>query len=138
MKINLTSNEFPNIVVAYLLDKFLHPDEVSVGNEQFDELIEDMRVRGMLPLSRTYYLQMSALYRVKYKLIKDVFNPTTPAKDSSIINIYGDPEKVEKAGILKTILRKMLGIEAVKEQFTEEEINLLTEEFLSEEEVLNG
>ena len=134
MKINVTANEFPNVIVAYIFDKLLHPEDVSAGNADFDSLIEEMRLRGMLPLARTYYLDMSATWRVKYKLIKDVFSPTATTNESSIINIYGDPAKVKKRGIIKTILAKLLGM---KEQFTEEEFNLLLEELNTEEEVLN-
>lgn len=133
MKINLTSNEFPNIVVPYLLDKLLHPEDVSVGNKQFSGFMEDMRLRGMLALARTYYLEMSGTYRVKYKLIKDVFGPMAPDQVSSVINIYANPAK-KKQGIIKTIMKKLLGM---KEQFTEEEFSLLLEELSTEEELLN-
>lgn len=134
MKINVTSNEFPNILAAYLFDKLLHPEDVSVGNKDFDLLIEDMRIRGMLPLIRTYYLNMDVRYRVRYKLIKDVFSPTAPNNTSSIINIYADPEKLKKQGFLKTILKKIIGM---KEHFTPEELEMLTEALSTEEELLN-
>jgi hypothetical protein len=133
MKINVTANEYPNIVVAYLFDKLLNP-EVSKGNKDFDLLVEDMRIRGMLPLVRTYYLQMDAKYRVKYKLVKDVFLPDTPENDLSTINIYGSPENIKKVGLLKKILKKVLGM---KEQFTPEELEMLTEALSSEEDLLN-
>jgi len=134
MKINVNSNEYPNMVVAYLFDKLLHLDTVSPGNKEFMLFMEDMRVRGMLPLARTYYLSMDTKWRVKYKLIKDVFLSDAPDSTYSIINIYADPVKVKKQGIIKTVLKKLLGM---KEQFTEEEFNLLLEELDTKEDLLN-
>ena len=55
-KINVTPKQFPNIVVSYIYHKMLHPDSVSAGKRLFDELIENMKKKGMVPTIRDYYL----------------------------------------------------------------------------------
>lgn len=109
-KINITSNEFSDIVVSFLFDKMLHPDEVSPDNDNFNKLIENMRGKGLKSLFMNYYLKMDSNMRVKYKRIKDTFDDTNK---SSIINIKpekakGDIQEPEKRGLLKRVIGKIL------------------------------
>jgi hypothetical protein len=70
MKINVDAKEFADIVACFLLDKLLYPDKVIFDNEDFNELAEIMKGKGMRSFLLNYYLGLSALTRTKYKYIK--------------------------------------------------------------------
>jgi len=72
-KINVTRQEFADLVVAFLFDKLLHPEEVVPDDLKFNDLVESMRGKGLRSLFMNYYLDMDPKMRVKYKRIKDVF-----------------------------------------------------------------
>ena len=116
-KINVTNKTYPNIVIAYLFDKLLHPTEVSVGNELFDKFTLQLKKKGFLPIIRDYYLNMDSQDRLKYKLIKDGFEAITTS--TAVINIV--PEKFEKkpetpaqkikkkkGGVIRRIVKKLV------------------------------
>jgi hypothetical protein len=136
-KINVTNKTYPNIVIAYLFDKLLHPEDVSVGNELFDKFVIQLKKKGFLPIIRDYYLNMDSQDRLKYKLIKDGFEAITTS--NTVIQIV--PEKFEKkpetpaqkikkqkGGMLRRVLKKLV---ASNELSKEEEY--LIEDFLEEE-----
>lgn len=122
-KVNVTPNEFADLVVIFLFDKFLHPNEIVSDNKLFNELIDNMRGKGMKPLLMNYYMDLDANMRVKYKRIKDVLDGTS--SESSVINIL--PEKVgrerekKKVGSIRKIVKKLMK----KEEISMEEENLL-------------
>jgi len=126
-KVNVTASEFPNIVVAFLLDKLMNPDKVIPGNEKFDEYMNKMKLKGMKSVSTMYYLDMNSLYRVYYKRIKGVFDGDS--NQQMIIQIYPNKEtkdEVEKnQSLVKRVIKKLLK----KESITKGEYNLLVEEF---------
>jgi hypothetical protein len=129
-KINVNSEAFPNIVVAYLFDKLLHPDEVSPENELFNKLMKTMKGRGALPVVRDYYLNMDATDRMKYKIIKDGFANLTTS--NTVIQVI--PKKFEKApdskkkeGRIKKTIKKVLKALVASDEFTEDELELIQE-----------
>ena len=124
-KINVTNKTYPNIVVAYLFDKLLHPEEVSVGNELFDKFAAQLKQKGFLPIIRDYYLNMDSQDRLKYKLIKDGFEAITTS--NTVIQIV--PEKFEKkpetparkikkqkGGIIRRTLKKLVSSNALSKE----------------------
>jgi len=126
--IRVTSDTWPNIVVAYLFDKMLHPEDVSKGNEEFTELTQKMKQLGLIAKVRDYYLRMDTHDRVKYKLIKDIFEGLTTADSRVIIGSVPEEEE-KKPGILKRALKALIS----SNEFSEEDINLLKEELFLEE-----
>ena len=133
-KINIIANEFPELVVPFLLDKLLHPEEIVPGNKEFNELSEILKLKGMQPILMKYYLKMDANQRLKYKRIKDIFDMT--ASVSSIVNISPGEKEVEvkktKSKMVGKIIRKLIGAGTISKK----EMNLLNEYI--EEEVKNG
>jgi len=129
-KINITANEFPDIVVSFLFDKILHTDEIIPGNKSFNELMEVMELKGMKPILMKYYLNMDANQRVKYKRIKDIFDMTT--NSISVINISPSEKEIEvkkkKGTIITKIIKKLLGAGKVSKS----EMDLLNE-YIKEE-----
>ena len=109
-KIRVEPNEFADIVISFLLDKMIHPEEVVPNNDDFNEFIEKIRGKGLKTLMMKYFLNMDSKTRVKYKLIKDVFEEGS--SETSVINI--SPEKVEKKkevskkSLLKKIIKKLI------------------------------
>lgn len=129
MKINLSADEFGDIVTAFILDKLLHPEDVIPYNKHFNDYAEDLRLKGMKPLSLKYYLDMDSQLRIYYKRIKNTFDKEETNKQA-IIYVYPSKEamKKNKEGIIKKAVKKLLR----KENITQEERELL------EEEVNNG
>ena len=135
-KINVTTNTFPDIVVAYLFDKVLHPEDISNNNELFDKFIEKLKGRGIIPLLRDYYLSMDPKNRVKYKLISDAFEGITTS--NAVISIVPEkfdkaPEKEKEDGAIKKIAKKMLGVLKASNEFDESELNMIEERITMEE-----
>jgi len=126
-KINQTPEQFSDIVIAYLFDKALHPDEIAKGNELFTKFMEKQTSRGITPLLRDYYLSMPSNQRVKYKLIKDAFAGDTLA--NAVINIrpknFEKIDKEKKKGIFKKILKKLV----MSKEFSDEDMDYLKEVF---------
>lgn len=124
-KIRVEPNEFADIVISFLLDKMLHPEEVVPNNDDFNEFTEKIRDKGLKTLMMKYYLNIDSRTRVKYKIIKDVFEEGS--SETSVINI--SPEKVEKKkemgkkNLLKKIIKRMIGDETI----TDKEKNMLLE-----------
>ena len=114
--VNLTPKQFGDLVVSFLLDKILHPEEVVPGDEDFDKFIESIKGKGAKSALTQHYVQMDSQSRLNYKRIKDIFDGT----DNTIQNIKVMPEKKlpkkskkEKEGFLKKVgkevLKKLLG-----------------------------
>ncbi len=85
-KIKIIDTEFPNIVVAYLLDMMIHEDEPS-GNELFDDLIQNFKAKGMFPILLRYFRNMDPTDRRKYKFIKKGVSPYDNTNDNAIISV---------------------------------------------------
>ena len=140
-RINVTNKTYPNFVIAYLFDKLLHPDDVSVGNELFDKFVIQLRHKGFLPLIRDYYLSMDSQDRLKYKLIKDAFEAITTS--NAVIQIV--PEKFEKkpdtakqqnkkikGGVIRRMLKKLVANKEIEKSdfdYLMEEWKYLIEDF---------
>jgi hypothetical protein len=67
--INITSNEFADLAVLFLLDKVANPDEVVPNNEMFNEFIEKVGTK-IKPQLVQYFLNLDAYSRVMYKRIQ--------------------------------------------------------------------
>lgn len=130
--VNVTPGEFGDIVMIYLLDKVLHPDEVSKGNERFDETIDLLKRRGLKAPLTKYYLDAPTEQRFNYKRIKD-----TLEGGERFDNIRIGPHKKEKVkdkkkekeGLIKTIGKKILKklIGQGPESLSQEEHDILNE-----------
>lgn len=128
-KINVTNETYPDIVIAYLFDKLLHPDEVSPGNPLFENFTKQLKQKGFMPIIRDYYLNMNAQHRLKYKLIKDAFEGVTTS--NNVINIVPKkfekkPEGPEKKGFIKKIIQKIVS----DKELEKDEFDYLIEKWL--------
>ena len=85
-KIITIDTEFPNIVVAYLLDMMIHENEPS-GNELFDDLIHDFKKKGMFPILLRYFRNMDPNDIRKYKLVKNGMSPHDNTRENAVISI---------------------------------------------------
>jgi hypothetical protein len=127
-KINVTPNEFADLVAIFLFDKSLHPNEVVPNNVKFNELTDAMRGKGMKPLLMNYYMDLDANMRTDYKRIKDTLDGTST--DTAVINIKEKKAKKEKKpGLIRRAIKKLLK----KEEISDEERELLLEALDDEE-----
>ena len=109
-KINIDASEFPDIIMAFLYDKMLHPDEVVPGNEQFDRILTKFKTKGVMIEFRDYYLNMNMDNRRKYKLIKkglEAESTTNTVISIVPVNFEKGAEK-KKQSLLKRVLKKLV------------------------------
>ena len=132
-KISVTSNEFADIVISFLLDKIMHSDEIIPDNEIFNDLSEKMRSKGMRSVLLQYYFDMDTNSRVKYKRIKGVFDNSSSNK--SVIEIVPEAFEVSepeepKDGIIKKAVKiaKALLLKQGNEKLTDSELERIVEE----------
>lgn len=124
-KINLGSDEFGDIVIAFLFDKLLHDNEILPDNERLNSIADKMNKTAMKSNLLKAYRDMDPTTRVKYKRIKDTFDYSS--LDKAIIEIKPkgerEEEKPKKEKLLKKIIKKIVA----SSEFTEEEIEILNE-----------
>ena len=137
-KINVSTDEFANIVVAFLLDKLLHPSEIVPTNEEFDTLSGKMYGKGLRALFMQYYLGLHASMRVKYKRLKKVLSGEADAAQIHISKAkeVKKPEKEEKPGvkgaikqIAKAVGKKMIGM---NKELDDTDLELIVEQIVKE------
>ncbi len=139
MKIQVTGNTYPHIFVAYLLDKLMHLDTVSQGNEEFTDLAAKMKGKGILPIVRNYYLDMDSNYRMKYKFIKPAFHPeASKLYGLMIVPDSLGPPPPEKSSLIKKLVKKAIKILRASKELDDKDLELLKEVLSLEEEQLNG
>ena len=110
-KINVTPEEFGDVVISFLLDKILHPDDVIYNNKEFDKLVLRMGDKGMKTIFMKYYYGMDSNLRVKYKRIKDIFEGTKDSMYTINITSKKGKEKKEpkkKESLSGKILKKLI------------------------------
>jgi len=139
-KLNVTTDEFANIVVAFLLDKLLHPTEIITANEEFDILSGKMYGKGLRALFMQYYLSLPASTRVKYKRLKKVLIGKVDKVQIHISKskeVKKELEKEKKPGIIKQIAKavgkKMIGMD---KELDDTDLDLLVEQIVKEMEEL--
>lgn len=135
-KINVDTDEFADLTVAFLLDKLLHPTEIISSNEEFDILSGKMYGKGLRALFMQYYLSLPASTRVKYKRLKKVLIGVTDKVQIHISKskeVIKEPEKEKKPGIIKRIAKavgkKMIGME---KELDDTDLDLLVEKIVKE------
>jgi len=120
--LNLTSTEFADIAMIWLLDQVMNPEQVQEG--KFKDFLEKHSSKIKTPLIK-YYLDTRGEPRVMYKRIKGVFD----GSDKSIQQIRIGPDeeikKLDKAkkGIVSKLIKKIIA----KEQLTIEDEQMLKE-----------
>lgn len=118
----ITPKEFSDLIMAFLLDKIIHPDEV-IPDEDFDKIMKKMGKMGMKPLLMKYYLDMSGDMRKKYKKIKDTLEEGSTRDSTLYIKHAGKTEK-DKEGVIKRVIKKLI---KHGDMFDDEEKKLILE-----------
>lgn len=124
-KINISPQEFPDIIMAFLFDKMIHPDEIVPGNKEFDRIMKVFKAKGMVTNLRDYYLEMNKDNRRKYKLIKKPLE--ADATSTAIINIQPEGFEKDTKQKKKSLLKRIIGKLVASTEFNDEEKQLLQE-----------
>lgn len=109
--LNLTPEGYSDLVVSFLLDKLLHPDEVAAEDEDFNKLAEKMKNMGLKPHLTKHYINMNSTSRMNYRRIKDAFDGSKDDPQTIKINpvkVDKKKSKKEKEGFLKKVGKKLL------------------------------
>jgi hypothetical protein len=85
--LNVTPEEFSEIVLIYLLDKINNDDSVYSKEHEFEEVIK--KLKFIKPKLVNFYLQSPMKTKIGYKYIRDVFLKESLNK-TSILRIYND------------------------------------------------
>lgn len=112
-RIDVSNTEFADIAVCYLLDKLQNPDGISQNNEDFNDLSELLKNKGLRGILLHYYLSMPSKTRIKYRLIKEVFDSKGMKNSSSIIGIKKE-DYIEKEPEQSSFLKKVVAIGLAK------------------------
>jgi len=91
MKVNLTPEEFSNLIISYLLDCLLHKDELNLSDD-FKEIIEIFDLKGVKSFLMMKYFSMNANERLNYKKIR---KSLTDLAFKGVIEIKKDSEEKE-------------------------------------------
>lgn len=122
--LNLTNSEFADIVMIWLFDNSLNPEQIQ--NEKFKEFI-DTQGSKIKPALIKYYLDSGSEARFRYKRIKGIFDGSDTSSIHQIrISNKEDNTKEEKEnnnGIVKKIIKKLIK----KEELDLDEINFIKE-----------
>lgn len=94
-RIKITDTQFPDIIMAYLLDMMIHDDEPT-GNEDFDQFLAMMDSKGMFPRLLSYFRSMQPENRRRYKLIKKGISPHDQTTEQATIQVLPDPAAKEE------------------------------------------
>ena len=87
--LNLTVNEFANIAIIWLFDHIMNPNQIE--NKNLQEFLLKHSSKIKIPLMK-YYLDSSSKDRLRYKMIKGIFD----GSDKSIQQIkIGPTEKIK-------------------------------------------
>ena len=122
-KITVTSSQFTDIVACFLNEQMIRPDE-SVPiliHQDWNDLMTVMNRRGMKTILLQYYMSMDPLSRIRWKMIKDVFNDThkNPNVYIEITKQHIPEEELSMMGKIKKMgkfLTKVLSLGLLKEK----------------------
>ncbi len=95
-QITVESNEFPDIVMCYLLQCLKEGKKLTIHNELFDYVLERLHNAGISANLLWAYMNMDTMLRVKYHQVADsLFNESV---NSSYIKVLpeGAEEKKEQ------------------------------------------
>jgi len=112
MKITLTSSQFADFCLFFLLDKLQNPEEVIPPDydEKFNAVAEIMKRRGIRSALFWFYVKSDPMLRVKYRLIRNIFRPDNPSKVAAWIEIIKDPTVKPKAGLISRLMKHIKNI----------------------------
>ena len=139
--IKITENEFPDVVVMFLMD-YIMGNKTTIKNERFDDFIDKMGA-GIKPKLLKYYIGLDAIEKSKYKEIKGIFSGNTKRATINIIK-DGDTKKEnpDKVSRIKNIVKKVFGVVEKKKKkchgmpLSEEVITGIIENIIKNEEVI--
>ena len=113
-QINLTPEEVPDFVVAFLMDNFKN-EELLRENPLWAKYMENLKAKGIKAQTVLYYLHMDSETRLKYKRISKIFDgKIQSAKIVIQDNATETKKRKKKDSKLKRIIKTVFKI--VKEE----------------------
>jgi hypothetical protein len=113
-KVNLTPEEYGDFVAIFLLDAMTNED-VLADNEEFRELMDNLKGKGARPILIQYFLSLPSIQRTDYKRIKTTML-RDKGQDQSDIIIRRDrakekkeAEKKKKPGLIRKAIKAVTG-----------------------------
>lgn len=112
--VNLTPEEVPDFVVAFLMDNFKN-EELLRENPLWAKYMDNLKAKGVEAQTVQYYLHMDSETRLKYKRISKVFDgKVQSAKIQIQPNESEDKKRRKKNSKLRQIIKTVFKI--VKEE----------------------
>jgi hypothetical protein len=141
MKINVTPEEFADIVVLFLLDQMIK-NPLDGRNEAFDALLGNLKGKGVRPILTKYFLATPRSTKVLYKYIRGVFEEgdtsTQVIQIKNRASVAAKDDEPEDDGLIKKAIRKAVnllrpGTPIKNEEKFEEFVQKVLNEVLAEE-----
>lgn len=86
-------DNFPDIIIAYLLDHCVHEDTIPKSQPELKKLIARLNVGGIRPFLLQQYLESSANIRYKYKMIRNALNGKMSTQQGIMLSKKTNKEK---------------------------------------------
>ena len=88
MKIKTNKEEFADIVLIFLYERLKNMEDENYS-DKFYSILNDMKLKGLEPKLRKYFLDTNVITRNKYRFIRNTFEGTA-VSDSTIIISNGE------------------------------------------------
>jgi len=105
--IKVTKNEFPDIVVMFMMD-YIMDNKIVIDNDNWDYFVDKMMGKGIKPQLLKYYIDIDAIEKSKYKEVKGIFSGKGNRSTINIVN--NDKQEKTNTSKIKRIIRKVLNI----------------------------
>lgn len=142
-QINITPDEFADLIICFILDNFRSEDALLPDNELWNDFLGILDRKGIEPRTLQYYMKLDSRTRLDYKRIKSVFHGD--AADSSRINITKTepkPDRKSKSDLKDTIKKVIKLGKQVRESsgfpVNDEKLDKIINYVLEQEEKENG
>jgi len=112
-KVNLTPEEFGDFIAIFLLDAIVH-DDILAHNEEFRELMANLKGKGAKPVLIQYFLSLPSQLRTDYKRMKPTMLRDKGQDASDIIirrkkSKEKEEEKEKKTSLLRKAVKAVTG-----------------------------
>lgn len=108
--IKVTTNEYADIVIAFLLDAMMESDKVLPDNHEFHYIIKKMQKGGLKAPLMSYYLDTSSITRGKYKVVRKSFTGESPVNNIYITQSPDDDSSSDRKETIRNIVKQTLRI----------------------------
>lgn len=132
MRLNLTPDEFTDILMMFLLDCATDKDmNIRKTNPKFAAIVDKMSGLGVRSMLFMYFFNINANIRMKYRQIREVFaKKTSNQADFYVTQTKEYQEKMKEKQQIKKAIKTALKLINNGKDLNERNLNMLQEQTL--------